>query len=333
MLHLSIVVPVYSGENFLRDLLSAVQDLRNSWVEKDAPIQLTELIFVDDNAIDNSAVIIDDIASEHDWVVALHLSRNFGQHPATIAGILHSFGDWVVTLDEDLQHPPSHIADMIQSMARVPSDIVYGKAKQPVHENGFRDISSRTSKRFIETLSGNKDITKASSFRLIRGVVARAAASVCGHDTYFDVALTWFTQRINVVEIEMKDTRFISTGKSGYNLPTLLSHARRMLFSNQIRPLRLVGLFGVFAVVLAVASALWIVALKLVNPDAIETPGWVSLFVLSSFLGGSILFMIGIVLEYMSTLVLRAHGKPLFFTIDRSGDQEILTYFSDTMAQ
>jgi glycosyltransferase involved in cell wall biosynthesis len=115
MLHLSIVVPVYSGENFLRDLLSAVQDLRNSWVEKDAPIQLTELIFVDDNAIDNSAVIIDDIASEHDWVVALHLSRNFGQHPATIAGILHSSGDWVVTLDEDLQHPPSHIADMIRS--------------------------------------------------------------------------------------------------------------------------------------------------------------------------------------------------------------------------
>lgn len=329
MLHLSIVVPVYSGESFLRDLLIAVENLRNSWIACDAPIQLTELIFVDDNAIDNSAVIIDEIATEHDWVVALHLSRNFGQHPATIAGILHSSGDWVVTLDEDLQHSPGNIVDMMRSLASDPADIVYGKAKQSVHENGFRDISSRISKRFIEMLSGNKDIAKASSFRLIRGVVARAAASVCAHDTYYDVALTWFTQRINVVEISMKDTRFISSGKSGYNLSALFSHARRLLFSNQIRPLRLVGLFGVFAVVLAVASALWFVGVKLIDPEAIEAQGWVSLFVLTSFLGGATLFMIGIVLEYMSGLVLHAHGKPLFFTIDRSSDLKIRAYFSE----
>ena len=328
MLHLSLVVPVYSGANFLRDLFLSVQNLRDTWIEYEAPIQLTELIFVDDSAIDESGAIIDEIASEEDWVVALHLSRNFGQHPATIAGILHSAGDWIVTLDEDLQHSPNNIADMIEIIATERTDIVYGKAEQSVHENSFRDMSSRASKRFIEILSGNKDITKASSFRLIRGVVARAAASVCSHDTYFDVTLTWFTQRISVVSIRMKDTRFISNGKSGYNLAALFSHARRLLFSNQIRPLRLLGLLGVFAVFLAAASALWFVGVKLIHPESIQAEGWLSLFVLTSFLGGITLFMIGIVLEYMSALVLRAHGKPLFFTIDRSIDEDLIAYFS-----
>lgn len=327
MLNLSVIVPVYSGENYLRNLLAEVEKIRDDWRKREAPIQISELIFIDDNAIDKSPDLIDTIAAENDWVVALHLSRNFGQHPATIAGILHSSGDWVVTMDEDLQHSPTNIAEMFQRVASERADIVYGRAEKPVHENGFRDLSSRASKRFIEFLSSNTDVSKASSFRLIRGVMARAAASVCANDTYFDVVLTWFSQRIKVVNMPMKDTRFIETGKSGYNLKSLLSHGRRLLFSNQIRPLRLFGLFGVFAVILATVSALWFIGVRIVNPGAIDAPGWLSLFVLTSFLGGTILFMIGVLLEYMSVLVMRAHGKPLFFTIDRSSDSELLAFF------
>lgn len=333
MLNLSVVVPVYSGENYLRALVEEICKLQSEWEQKDAPVRLSELILVDDNAIDGSAALIDAIAAENQWVVSLHLSRNFGQHPATIAGILHTSGDWVVTLDEDLQHAPANIYDMLTRVAQERSDIVYGKAKHAVHESGFRDLSSRASKRIIEVLSGNKDISKASSFRLMRGVIARAAASVCAHDTYFDVALTWFSQRIEVVQMSMKDERYITTGKSSYNIKSLFSHGRRMLFSNQIRPLRMVGLFGVLAVVFAAMMALWILGVKLLDPAAIDARGWVSLFLLTSFLGGTILFMISIVLEYMSVLVLRAHGKPLFFTIDRSSDAQLASFFDGSKAR
>jgi len=240
MLNLSVIVPVYSGENYLRNLLIEVEKIRDDWRKRDAPIQLSELIFIDDNATDNSPDLIDAIAAENDWVVALHLSRNFGQHPATIAGILHSSGDWVVTMDEDLQHSPTSIAEMFQCIATERADIVYGKADKPVHENGFRDLSSRASKRFIEFLSSNTDVSKASSFRLIRGVMARAAASVCANDTYFDVVLTWFSQRINVGKRPIKDTRSMETGKSRYNLKALPSNGRRLLFSNQISAVALV---------------------------------------------------------------------------------------------
>jgi len=328
MLTLSVVVPVYAGESYLERLRTEVALVRRRWHEEGAPIRLAELIFVDDNARDASPEVIDRIAKEDDWVIALHLSRNFGQHPATIAGILHSSGDWVVTMDEDLQHSPGRIADLLQQVCAQRADIVYGKARSAVHENGFRDFSSKLSKRTIEYLSGNPNIAKASSFRLIRGSIARAAASVCGHDTYFDVALSWFSQRICAVPMEMKDERFIKTGKSGYRWSSLLSHGRRLMFSSQLKVLRLALVLGFLAASLALVSMLAILVLKVMSPASIEARGWASLFLSICFFGGFGIFLIGVMLEYMSVLVLRAHGKPLFFTVDRSSDVELEQYFS-----
>lgn len=327
MLTLSVVVPVYAGETYLNQLQSEIAEIRNRWRNEEAPIRISELILVNDSARDSSPAIVDQMARESDWIVALHLSRNFGQHPATIAGILHSSGDWVVTMDEDLQHSPGRISEMLQIACGEGADVVYGKAESPVHENGFRDYSSKLSKRVIEYLSGNPDITKASSFRLIRGSIARAAASVCGHDTYFDVAISWFSQRIQVVRMEMKDERFIRTGRSGYKWTSLLSHGRRLVFSSQLKVLRLALLLGFVVASLAVIGVCMILLLRLISPAAIGMQGWTSLFLSICFFGGFGIFLTGVLLEYMSVLVLRAHGKPLFFTVDRSSDVEIDRYF------
>src|SRR6516164_7722588 len=107
MISVSLVVPVYSGEPYLRRLVEAVEGLRQRWIAESAPIGIAELIFVDDSAVDGTPALLDTLAAEKPWVTTLHLARNFGQHPATAAGILHSSGDWVATLDEDLQHPPA----------------------------------------------------------------------------------------------------------------------------------------------------------------------------------------------------------------------------------
>ncbi|MDB5652231.1 MAG: glycosyl transferase 2 family protein, partial [Hyphomicrobiales bacterium] len=215
MISLSVVVPVYSGEAYLSVLLDEIGAVRKDLECRGMPLRLDEVIFVDDGAIDGSAAIIDKLADSFGYVTALHLSRNFGQHPATIAGILHTSGDWVVTLDEDMQHPPSRIIDLFEVVVKSGADVVYGRPKSNVHQSVTRDFSSRKFKAIIERLTGNKHISKANSFRLVRGSVARAASSVCGHDTYFDIALSWFTQRIESRQMVLKDTRFIETGKSG----------------------------------------------------------------------------------------------------------------------
>lgn len=323
-INISFVVPVYSGAEYLERLVASVENVRKEWERESSPLRLNELILVDDAAIDSSGELIDALAQDRTWIVPLHLSRNYGQHAATIAGILHSSGDWVVTLDEDLQHPPERVETLLRHAVRHHCDVVYARpVAGKVHGKAWRDGSSRQVKRLMEWLTGTHTLHLVSSFRLMRGAIARATASVCTHNTYFDIALTWFTQRIAGLEMTLRDDRFVKFGKSGYNLGKLVAHAQRMLFSSQLRFLA-VGLWiGAALFFFSVTAGVYFVVLRLLMPEAIRAEGWTSLFVALCMSAGLISVMIGICLQYLSTLVLKAHGRPTFFTIDRSGDHQV----------
>ncbi len=316
----SVVVPVYCGADYLAALVAALDDLRREWQAQGAPFTLAEAIFVEDAAIDDSGARIDQLAREHSWIVPLHLARNFGQHPATIVGILHSSGDWVVTMDEDLQHRPEVIATLLRKAVTEHADIVYANPVSTVHDAAIRDWTSRSFKRMMQWLTDNPNLSSFNSFRLIRGPVARAAASVCSHDTYLDITLGWFTQSIGVLNVEMKDERYIQTKRSGYSLRSLLSHGWRMIFSSQIKLLRIGSILGLSAMLFSVVAAAYFLIVRIFYPMDIGVQGWTSLFLAITFFGGLSAFMLGIALQYLSSMILRAHGKPTFFTIDRSGD-------------
>ena len=325
----SVVVPVYCGSDYLEALVAALDDLRRDWQAQGAPFSLAEVIFVDDAAIDDSGNKIDHLAREHSWIVPLHLSRNFGQHPATIVGILHSSGDWVVTMDEDLQHRPEVIATLLRKAVTEHADIVYANPVSGVHDAAVRDWTSRSFKRMMQWLTDNPNLSSFNSFRLIRGPVARAAASVCSHDTYLDITLGWFTQSIRSIRVEMKDERYIKTKRSGYSLKSLLSHGWRMIFSSQIKLLRIGSVLGLAAMVLSVLAAVYFLTVKLFFPSDIQVQGWTSLFLAITFFGGLSAFMLGIVLQYLSSMILKVHGKPTFFTIDRSGDATVARWLAE----
>lgn len=320
---------MYCGEKYLAELVGHADRLRQSWSADGSPLKLTELILVDDAAIDGSAALMDRLAGEHPWVTALHLSRNFGQHAATVAGILHSSGDWIVTLDEDLQHPPNRIEDLLLQAVREHDDVVYARPKsKEVHGKAWRDDSSRRFKQIMEWLTGTPTLRLVNSFRLLRGSIARATASVCIHNTYFDIALTWFTQSISAIDMEMRDERFAGTGKSGYTLKKLIQHAQRMLFSSQLRFLSVALWIGGGLFVFSFLAAIYFFFLRLLLPDSIGVEGWTSIFVVVCASSGILSIMLGITLQYLSTLVLKAHGRPNFFTIDRSQDSQILEWLT-----
>jgi glycosyltransferase involved in cell wall biosynthesis len=326
-LKISTVTPVYSGAQYLNNLLEELKKVRTTWEDKNAPLILAEAIFVDDAAIDNSPELLDSFAKHYDWVKVIHLSRNFGQHPATIAGVLHSSGDWIVTLDEDLQHPPANINRLLEKVAENGCDIVYANPEGAVHEKLIRDYGSRLYKRLLALVSGIKSIPMFNSYRLIRGPIARAAASVCAHDTYFDIALSWFTERYEVVSMPLKDQRMILGFSSGYNIKGLLSHARRMLISSQARFLRWIALLGLLALGLSLILGTIFLVQKLIAPDSIDVQGWTSLILTILFFGGLTSLLLGVLLEYTGVLLLQSHGKPLFFTVERHSDAVLKDYF------
>jgi len=329
LVSISVVVPVYSGEAFLPEMIRQLDRIRTDWAARKVPAEIAEVILVDDSARDGSPAVIDSLAVAHSWVTSIHLMRNFGQHAATIAGILHTAGDWVVTMDEDLQHPPGEIETLLRRAVQTGDDIVYAKPAGAVHQARSRDWASRSFKKLMVFLAGNPNIMNFNSFRLLRGGLARAASSVCGHETYFDVALSWFTKRVGVTIIELKDQRYIESGRSGYSYARLLSHARRLLISSQVKIIRVFGLLGMLVVLASVLGGLAILLEKLVSPQSISATGWASLMLTILFLGGFISFMLALALEYLSSLMQSSQGRPAFFTVDRSSDAGLARFFRE----
>ena len=315
------------------ELVAELAKVKSGW-ENDShnPFRLLEAIFVVDAAIDDSEVLLSQLKDKHDWVRVVTLSRNFGQHPATIAGILHTSGDWIITLDEDLQHNPMYFIDLLAQMARSSDDIIYECPAAAVHQSAWRDLASRGFKAFMSWATDNPHIRLFNSFRLIRGPVARAAASACSHETYLDIAMSWFTKRVSSIILNLQDQRFISTGNSGYSLGRLLSHARRMIVSSRARVLRFVIVVGLFSVLVSSASGLYYSILRVVAPASIPVRGWTSLFVVITFLGGMLLLLLSIALEYLTTILLHVQGKPAFFIVDRSLDKIARRYFESGLS-
>jgi glycosyltransferase involved in cell wall biosynthesis len=326
----STVIPIYSGKDYLPALVAELAELRAIWNDDNAPLQLIESIFVDDASNDNSAAVLEELAKQYTWIRIVTLSKNFGQHPATIAGILYSAGDWVATLDEDLQHHPKHIIDMLKAAVTRHVDIVYARPLEAVHRKGYRDITSRSIKHFLAWSTGNAMLRHFNSFRLMRGSIARSAASVCGHETYFDVALSWFADKFTTIDLALEDSRFIKTGRSGYNFRKLMTHARRLLLSSQPKILRGGAVFGFLAMLIAMLLTGRIFYNAWFGPHKIDVRGWSSLFVGIIFFGGVSALLLGIVLEYLTNIVLHTQGKPVFFQVDRSSDVLLREYFSQT---
>ena len=327
--YLSTVTPVFQGAGYLEELVEALAAVRNEFEVKNFPIELTEAIFVNDEPIDDSARLLEDLRTTHHWVKTVQLSRNFGQHPATVAGILHSSGDWVATLDEDLQHHPRLLLPLLLHCVTQNLDVVYARGETPVHQSGFRDISSRLFKTLVSKLTGNPHIRKFNSFRVMRGSIGRAAAAVSAHDTYFDISVSWFTNRIGVLPLPLKDQRYIEGKKSGYGIRELLRHAWKMMASSELRMLRVGATMGVLSLLGSFALAAAAIVAKILFPETIPVPGWTSMLLVILFFGGLISFLAGIGLELITALVVQAKGKPAFFIIDRNKDDLLRAWASD----
>jgi glycosyltransferase involved in cell wall biosynthesis len=321
---ISIVIPVYNGNHYLPDLLAQVAQVRQRMSQSGLPLQLSECICVGDEPVDNSVATLQELQQQYCWLRVLTLSRNFGQHAATVAGILHTSGDWVVTLDEDLQHDPHHIAPLLKDACLKCHDVVYARPSGSIHHSWYRDAASKWTKRCAARLAGNPFIQQFNSFRLIRGSMARAAASSCAPETYFDITLTWFTQRIGSVTFAMKDRRTADGKPSGYRFRSLTRHATRLIVTSDSRLLRFGARLGFFGMLVAVILASLIVVGKYFYPELIPIQGWASTIIILLAVNSVVAIQCGLAMKYLSLILQRSQGRPTFFVVDRSTDRDLL---------
>lgn len=313
---ISVVVPVYRGESTLIPLITEIAPLTSEFrTPAGHRAVVSEVLLVYDNGNDNSPAVMRRLAEEFSFVRNIWLSRNFGQHPATLAGMASSGGDWIATLDEDGQHDPQALRAMLDVAMSEQADVVYADPSNKPHHGALRNFGSRTSKRFLK-FSGGLNAQDFQSYRLVLGELGRSVAAYAGSGAYLDVAMSWVARRVSTCPVELRQE---VQRPSGYSMRSLLSHFWRMVISSGTRALRIVSLAGVAFAIVGGCLALYFLIAEFFF-DANLPQGWPSLMVTLLLCSGAILFALGVIAEYVGVAVNMAMGKPLYLIVSDPKD-------------
>lgn len=304
-----MVIPVYQGERHLARVLADLEPLTAVQSSPEGELfRVAEVLLVHDCGPDDSARVIRELAETYSVVRPIWLSRNFGQHAATLAGMASTGGDWIVTLDEDGQHDPAFIGGLLDVALAQRADVVYADPTNTAPHGPLRNVASRSAKRAVQSLTGGADASLFHSYRLMLGEIGRSVAAYAGSGVYLDIALGWVAGRVATAPVLLREEG--EGRRSGYNMRSLLSHFWRMVLTGGTRGLRIVSVLGVLFALLGVVIAIFLVISQLTHPTPVQ--GWTSLTVVVLICTGAVLFSLGVIAEYIGVAVNMAMGKPLY---------------------
>ncbi|MDD5506793.1 MAG: glycosyltransferase family 2 protein [Bacteroidales bacterium] len=293
----TVIIPVFNGEDTLRELaerlLKFFGDLGKSCA----------LIFIDDGSQDNSWRVLTEIKKSFpDVVTVIRLARNSGQHNATFCGMARAKGDFIITIDDDLQIPPEEIAKLIRQYDESHPDIVYGIYPDKKH-NTLRNVSSasfRQSSRIFQNGPG-----KGSSFRLITRELTDHIIAHYQSFVFLDELINWYTADIAYTDVSHLGRRNKRSGYTPRKLVRLISNI--ILYYSNI-PLKMMVYTGMvvsgFSFLIGI---LYIVKKIFFN---VSVPGYTSTIVVIAFSTGIIVFSLGVIGEYLSRIYFSQSKKP-----------------------
>lgn len=307
---ISVVVPVYRGETTLAALVGEILPLAEGFsTPGGSQARVSEILLVFDHGPDDSARVIRELADAHDLVRPVWLSRNFGQHAATLAGMASSGGDWIATLDEDGQYNPADIATFLDTALASSTPLVYAEPTNGAPHGWIRNLASRGAKRVVDLLTGGRGARKFHSFRLVLGEVGRSVAAYAGSGVYLDVALSWVAPAAATAPTVLRT----EGRESGYSMRRLASHFWRLVLTSGTRSLRIVAVTGALVAVVGVASAVYFALVQAITGRVSE--GWTSLMVVQLFTAGLVLISLGVIAEYVGVAVNMAMGRPPYLIV------------------
>jgi len=307
----SIVVPVYAGSSTLPDLLEEIASLTSAQTTPTGrPFVVREVLLVHDHGPDDSAATIRQLADSHEFVSPIWLSRNFGQHAATLAGMSSTGAEWIVTMDEDGQHDPGAIGRMLDVALDDGATVVYAEPTNPPPHGLARNATSAAAKwLFVNVLSSGNQRTY-HSYRLVSGEIGRSLAAYIGPGTYLDVGLGWITDRFSSCPVQMRRE---GDRTSGYSMRSLISHFWRLVRSSGTRPMRLMSAIGAVVASLGFVAAVLVLIGRVTG--RIEVEGWASLSIVTLVGTGVILLTLGIAAEYIGLSARMAMGQPPYLIV------------------
>ena len=293
----SVVVPVFNSEDTLTELFSrskAVFEQLNASFE---------FIFVEDNGRDGSWKVLQTLKKEYpELITAIKLHRNYGQHNATICGFGFARGEMIITIDDDLQHPPEEIPKLIEKQQEEDTDIVYGIFTKKQHSR-IRNIGSKSVRKTSRLLL--EGTGKGSSFRLIKKEIVGKLLEHTIHFVFIDQLLLWHTNDIAFVIVEHHKRQL---KKSGYTSKKLFMLMSDLTYFYTNIPLKLMVWGGLLmSLIFFLFGIRFLLQKWLFN---VTVPGYTSTIVTILFSTGVIVFSLGIIGGYLSRIYMVQSKKP-----------------------
>lgn len=307
---LSVIVPVHNEEENVEELGRRLADVL------DALDEPSEVIFVDDGSSDATYAYLMALNLRDARFKVVRLSRNWGHQVAITAGTDLAAGDAVVVMDGDLQHPPELIPEFVRRW-REGYEVIYGVMERRP-EGWFKRTTAAIFYRLLGRLA-NIDVTAAAGdFRLVSRRALGAFNAMREANRYVRGMFSWIGFRqISVPYV--CPPRY--AGRTSYTFAKMLKLATDGIFSFSTRPLRIV--LGAGFVVSACSFLFGIASLAAKLAGAYVVPGWLTLVVVMSFIGGVILFVLGVTGEYIGRIYDEVKRRPLYFVQDLHGFDDV----------
>jgi glycosyltransferase involved in cell wall biosynthesis len=291
---LSVVVPLYNSAPTLQRLIDELCAL---------PVEL-EIVLVNDGSRDRTEVLALQLIEHCSRPITfLSLSRNFGEHNAVLAGLRASTGEWVITMDDDLQNPPGEALKLLATAQRENCDVVYSIYEQKQHAP-WRNWGSSLTNLFADWSIDKPRGLYLSSFRCISRFVVDEIAKASTPYPYIDGLIFQVTQNVGTVRVR-HDER--AAGESGYTFRALLRLWMSMLVNASVMPLRIATLIGIALSVIGFFAVIAVLVNHFLNEEPL---GWGSLMAALLVFSGTQLLLLGIAGEYIGRIYLRVSEKP-----------------------
>ena len=300
MKKVSFVVPVYNEESNLKEFHKRMTAVMAALTYD------YEIIFVDDGSSDTSPILLQELADQDNHVEAYLLSRNYGHQLALTCGLDHAEGDAVITMDGDLQHPPEMVPEMLANWEKG-FQIVQTIRKATEDASFFKRFTSSVYYLLINKLSRVEITPGGSDFRLMDKQAVQAFR------LYLERA-RFIRGMVNTLGFKVARMEFVApprfAGKSKYSLHKMLHFALDGITAFSNLPLRWALYCGLLCGLISLCVILHVLFEKYVMNDAV--PGWATMTVSITFLGGIQLIGIGILGEYIGRIFEEVKQRPLY---------------------
>jgi len=296
----SVVIGCYYSEHTLRDVVEQVIAVFDQLPRYDC-----EFVLVNDGSTDGTYPLICQLAQEYPCVHGINLMRNFGQHNALMCALNHAKGDYILGMDDDLQTHPSQIPVILGKMEEGGYDLVYGVYRED--KNGLmKRLSSWLNRTTAHVLLDRPKDLRSSNFWLVTRDVCDQLIQYKNYNPNVDALFTRMTTSVANVTIEHHERAW---GQSGYTLSKL---ARLWLsyFNYTVFPLRLISKTGVLMAIVGFVAGVITIIRKLTDPTM--PAGWASIICIMLFFFGLMLLVLGIIGEYLGSIVLSLNGTPQY---------------------